>query len=321
LRLCNNEVVMDLNAMWVFHEVVSQGSFTAAAKRLGMRKSTVSRKITALEDRLGARLLHRTTRRLSLTETGRAYFDRCARVMAEVEAADREVADLHDAPRGKLRITAPVDIGLAFVGPLAADFLERYPEVHLEVVLTGRVVDLVAEGFDVAIRAGSLADSSLIARRLGTTGGRLYASSSYAQSHVLPKQPEQLVEHACITSTATGFGDTWQLNSGERTVRVAVAGRLRVNDFGLARKAVLAGHGIAFIPEVLCVDDVASGRLVPVLPAWQSRASGVWAVYPSTRNLSAKVRAFLDFLRDEMSPPPWERVAARERTAVSGGQA
>src|SRR5713101_7275743 len=187
---------MDLNEILVFARVVQAGSFTAAAAALGMPKSSVSRKVSDLEERLKSRLLQRTTRKLSLTDVGRTYYDYCARIVGEIEDGERAVSRLQEAPRGLLRVTAPINV--AFLGPIVSDYLKRYPEVRLDLFCTGRTVDLVEERFDVAIRAGTLADSTLIARSLGSAGWLLVATPAYLKKHGRPRTPEDLKKHDCM---------------------------------------------------------------------------------------------------------------------------
>src|SRR5258708_38364368 len=209
---------MDLNEMLVFARVVQAGSFTTAAAALGMPKSTVSRKVSELEERLKARLLQRTTRKLSLTDVGRTYYDYCARIVGEVEDAERAVSSLQETPRGLLRVTAPINV--AFLGPIVSDFLKRYPEVRLELFCTGRSVDLVEERFDIGIRAGTLADSTLIAKSLGTVKWFLVATPAYLKKHGRPKSPEDLKKHDCMFFGAGLDGTGLRLGKGETSVQL-----------------------------------------------------------------------------------------------------
>lgn len=296
---------MDLNEILVFARVVEAGSFVGAARALGMPKSTVSRRVSSLEERLGARLLQRTTRRLSLTDVGRTYYAHAARVVAEVEEADHAVTTLQEAPRGLLRVTAPLNFG--FLGPIVASFLKRHPEVELELVCADRVVDLVQEAFDVAVRAGPLRDSMLIARGLGEMESFAVASPALLRARGTPAEPADLEKADCVVFGAGSHRATWRLHRGEEDVAVEVGARLVVNDFDLLEEAALAGLGIAMLPVYRCVQHLRAGRLERVLADWCSPATPLHAVYPSTRHLSPKVRAFLDHLREQMLPPPWER--------------
>ncbi|MCA9554053.1 MAG: LysR family transcriptional regulator [Myxococcales bacterium] len=300
---------MDLNALQVFAKVVEAGSFVAAARDLDMPTSTVSRKVAELEASLGARLLHRTTRKLNLTEAGQAFQQHAARVVAEAEAAALAVGRMQAAPRGLLRVTAPLSFG--FLGPVIASFLQRHPDVQVELVCSDRVVDLVEDGFDLAIRAGRLADSTLIARSLGMLRSYLVASPAFLERHGAPEAPKDLERYACVV-----FGGAatraWVLSQGAKTRKVDVKGRLVVNDFDFIDDAVLSGLGIAMVPAFRCIEHLRAKRLVRVLPQWCSPEIPLHAVYPSTRYLSPKVTAFIEHLRAHMTPPPWERGPAPE---------
>ncbi|MCI0570521.1 MAG: LysR family transcriptional regulator [Myxococcaceae bacterium] len=287
---------MDLNELLVFARVVQGGSFTAAARGLRMPKSTVSRKVAELEERVGAQLLQRTTRKLHLTEVGRAYYEHAARIVAEAEAAEQAVSRMQAAPQGLLRVTVPLNFSI--LGPIAAEFLKRYPEVQLEVVCTDRNVDLLAEGFDLAVRAGPLADStSLIARRLGSIDRVVVAAPGYIQGREAPRAPADLVKHDCLVFGAGRELNVWTLRSGSRSASVTVRARFVVNDFDMLHEAALVGSGVALLDTAACTSDIAAGRLQRLLPEWGSPGTPVHAVYPSARHLPPKVTAFLDFLR------------------------
>jgi DNA-binding transcriptional LysR family regulator len=287
---------MDLNELLVFARVVQAGSFTAAARALRMPKSTVSRKVSELEQRVGAQLLQRTTRQLRLTDVGQAYYAHCARVVAEAEEAELAVTRMQGAPQGLLRVTTPLTF--SFLGPLVAEFLKRYPGVQVEMVCTDRSVALVEEGFDVAVRAGKLADSTLIARRLGSIERIVVAAPSYLEAHGAPKTPRDLEKHDCLIFGLAVGGAVWTLHSGAKTVEVAVRGRMAVNEPDMLRALSRAGAGIALSPDVHYLQDVAAGHLRRVLPEWSSTGTPVHAVYPGTRHHVPKVMAFVDFLRE-----------------------
>jgi DNA-binding transcriptional LysR family regulator len=291
---------MDLNELLVFAKVVQAGSFTAAAAALRMPKSTVSRKVSELEERVGAQLLQRTTRKLRLTEVGRAYFERCARVVAEAEQAEEVVTRMQSAPHGLLRVTAPLNFPL--LGPLAAGFLARYPEVQLEMLCSDRRVDLVAEGFDVAVRAGTLTDSTLIARKLGSLQRVAVAAPAYVEARGAPRKPADLERHDCLVFSGGRETNLWALQSGGRAVTVAVRARMVVNDFDMLHAAALAGAGVTMLSAHTCADDLATGRLQRILPGWNSPGTPLHAVYPGSRHLSPKVGAFVDFLREHWQP-------------------
>jgi DNA-binding transcriptional LysR family regulator len=295
---------MDLNEMLVFARVVQAGGFTAASAQLGMPKSSVSRKVSELEERLKSRLLQRTTRKLSLTDVGRTYYDYCARIVAEVEDAERAVNSLQAVPRGNLRVTAPANA--AFLGPIVSDYLKRYPEVRLELSLTARSVDLVEEGYDLGIRAGTLADSTLIARSLGRVGWFLVATPAYLKKRGRPRSPEDLKKHDFLFFGAGLDSAVLRLENGDQSVQLAVAPRMAVSDNDVLRAVATAGLGIALLPEFMCVEDLRAHRLERVLRDWTAPPTPVHVVYPSTRHLSPKVKSFVEHLQEHMTPPPWE---------------
>jgi DNA-binding transcriptional LysR family regulator len=295
---------VDLNEIVVFARVVQAGSFTAAAAQLGMPKSTVSRKVSELEERLGSRLLQRTTRALSLTDVGRTYYDYCARIVGEVEEAERAVSSLQGTPRGLLRMTAPVNV--SFLGPIVSEFLGRYPEVQIELFCTQRSVDLIEERYDLGIRAGALADSTLIARSLGIVRWFVVATPAYLEKRGRPSSPEQLKEHDCVLFGAGAAGTVVTLEREDTSVQVSVSPRLFVSELDVLRTAVLAGLGIGVLPAFQCVPDLQARRLERVLRDWDVPATPVHVVYPSTRHLSPKVKTFIDHLQDRMTPSPWE---------------
>jgi DNA-binding transcriptional LysR family regulator len=294
---------MDLNEIAVFTRVVQAGSFTAAARELGMPKSTVSRKVSDLEERLNARLLQRTTRKLSLTDAGRTYFDYGVRIVHEIEAAESAVSSLQDKPRGLLRIS--VGPNSSYLGPIIADFLKRNPEVQLEVLSSNRNVDLVEERFDLAIRAGALADSSLVARKLGDVTWSVVATPAYLKRHRRPRTPADLADHDCLLFGTGSTSVVLQLASHDETAHVTVTARLLIADFDIVQAAATAGLGIAVLPGFRIIDDLRAGRLERVLHDWAPPAIPVHIVYPTARHLSAKVKSFIEHMQKSMSPSPW----------------
>jgi DNA-binding transcriptional LysR family regulator len=295
---------VDLNEMVVFARVVQAGSFTAAAKELGMPKSTVSRKVSELEERLQSRLLQRTTRKLSLTDVGRTYYEYCSRIAGEVEDAERAVSNLQGTPRGLLRVTA--GINAAYLGPIVSDFLKRYPEVELDLFCTGRSVDLVEERFDLGIRAGALADSTLISRSLGRVSWFFVAKTAYLKKRGRPKSPEDLKEHDCLFFGAGANTVPLRLEKNGATVQVEVPARLLVSDMDILHSVAAAGLGIALLPSFRSVDDLRAHELERVLRDWNAPSTPVQVVYPSTRHLSLNVKSFVEHLQERMTPPPWE---------------
>lgn len=292
---------LDVNAILVFAKVVKAGSFVGASRELDMPTSTVSRKVSELEARLGARLLQRTTRSLSLTDVGRVYYDHAARVAAEVEDAELSVNRMQESPRGRLRVTMPLNFG--FLAPAVGTYMQRYPDVQVELVCADRVVDLVHDGFDVGVRAGDLVDSTLVARRLGALESFLVASPRLLERVGEPATPADLEDMDCLVFGAGTLG-RWTLVRDDEEVAVSMRARLVVNDFEFLEEAAREGLGVAMLPAFRCVREPSLRR---ILRAWHSPAIPLYAVYPSTRHLSPKVKTFLDHLQAELTPLPWER--------------
>jgi DNA-binding transcriptional LysR family regulator len=292
----------DFNALQVFVKVVQAGSFTRAAGALDMPKSTVSQRVSELEHRLGARLLQRTTRKLSLTDQGRIYYDHCLRIFAEIEEADRAVTSLQERPCGLLRITVPAST--QFLGPVLTDFLRRCDGVQLDVVCTDRLTDLVEESFDIAIRAGALSDSTLMARKLGSVDFVLVASPSYLKKRGRPRSPESLSKHDYLVFTGGHAIRNFRLTRGGQAREVSSSPTLSVNDLDILHDAVVGGVGIALMPTYRCADDMREGRLERVLPDWDAPSQPIHTLYPSGRHLSPKVKAMLDHLQ-QMKTAPW----------------
>ena len=254
----------NLSAMAIFAKVVEAKSFTAAAARLGVTKSLVSREIGRLEDRLGARLLNRSTRRLSVTETGAAFYERCARVVAEAEEAERAVTNLQSEPRGTLMLNAPVSFGALHVAPAISEYLARFPEARIDMTLNDRFVDLVEEGFDLAIRIAVLTDSSLIARRLAPSRRAVCASYAYLERHGAPRVPDDLLHHNCMSYAYMAIEDQWQLIEDGQSRAIPVSGNFRANNGDALREAALAGLGLAILPTFIVGRDIQEGRLASV---------------------------------------------------------
>lgn len=297
---------MDLNEILVFARVAHAESFTTAARELDLPKSTVSRKVSQLEARLGVRLLQRTTRKLTLTDAGVEYFRRCSRIVADLEDAELAVTRLQASPRGTLHVTAPVEFGVGFLGPLVIELLGRHEELRVDLVLTDRVIDLVADGFDVAIRAGPLKDSTLVARKLGIARRVICASPDYLERKGIPQSPDDLRHHDCIIFRAGHEGTTWRFGAPKQPVEVPVSAPVVVNNFDLVREAALAGVGIACLPIFRCVHDLKAGYLRTVLDDWSTEEILLNVVYPSARHIPPKVRAFLDLLNDKVTTSLWQ---------------
>lgn len=289
-----------LNEMQAFVTVVDQGGFTDAARKLSVSKSAVSKHVASLEERLGARLLNRTTRRVSPTEIGLAFYDRAIRVLAEAEDAEAMVSSMQDAPRGELRVSAPVSLGLRRIAPAIAGFLRTFPDISVHMVLDDRFVELVSEGFDVAIRVGDLPDSSLRARRLTGTTMHLCASPAYLAAHGTPGTLAELAEHELLHYSNQSSGNFWRLvGPGGEERQVRSTGRLTVNNGDALLTAAIEGVGIGLFPDFICQEALASGRLVAVLPEACPAEKGIFAVYPPGRYPAPKLRAFIDRLAEE----------------------
>lgn len=279
------------DAMTAFVRVVDAGTFAGAARELHMPKSTVSRWVQALEDRVGAQLLVRTPRSITLTDAGAIYLEKCREILALIRDADDAVMATQAEPTGVLRITGPQSAGGGFIGQMALDFLIAHPHLAIDLVLTNRYVNLEAEGFDVAVRAGQLEDSALMSRKMASTDRLLVASPGYLNDHGVPTSIDDLSEHNCLTHTGSSR-TTWSTRDGRR---VQVHGRLQANDLDTLYLAALRGLGIAPLPRTFVDEAIRDGRLTEVLPGSMSAPSGIYLVYPASRHLSPKVRAFLDF--------------------------
>jgi DNA-binding transcriptional LysR family regulator len=295
--------------MLLLVEVVAARGLSAAAGRLHLRKSTVSRRLAALEARLGTRLLERNSRGLRLTEAGRAYHASAARLVAEARQVNQDAAASRDTPQGTLRIAAPELLG-ELLTPAVAALLSAQPGLAVEVALAGEHLDLVAEEVDVALRVGPLADSGLVARRLGRLRTGYYASPAYLARRGTPRNPEALAAHACIAVTGPGSDEVWFFGAGRSARTVPVAGRLRVASLRAGQAAARAGQGVVRLPVALAAEDVRSGALVAVLEPQAPPGLLVSALFPS-RHHPPKVRAFLELLASPGVVLPWEREAGR----------
>lgn len=294
--------------MVLFARVVEAESFTGAARDLGISKSSVSKQVSRLEDRLGVRLLNRTTRRLSLTEAGTAFLEGCQRVVAEAEAAEQAVARLAAGPRGVLRVNAPMSFGVRHLGPCLPEFLRRCPELAIDLTLNDRRVDLIEEGFDLAVRIGALEDSSLVARRLAPSHRVVAAAPSYLAAHGQPDSPGDLTGHSCLRYTYQSAGAEWRFRGPGGLRRVKVSGPLGANNGDVLHTALLDGLGIGFLPTFFVGPDLRAGRLRRLLPEWRdAQDAAIHAVYPANRNLSPKVRVFIDYLAERFGDrPSWD---------------
>ena len=293
----------------VFVRVVERGSFTLAADDLRLSRAVVSKYISRLEERLGARLLHRTTRRLSLTEAGAALFETSRGALERIDEAEAAVARFQSAPRGRLRVSAPMSFGILHLGPALAEFSRAYPAVTLDMRLDDRFVNLVEEGFDVAVRIGALADSTLVARKLATTRTLACASPGYLAEHGEPESPEDLASHDCLLYSYLSTANVWRFTARDgREIPVAVSGSYRINNGIVLAEAAVAGHGILIAPSFYLGPRLRDGRLRRILQAYRLPELGIHAVYPQTTHVPPKVRAFVDFLVKRFGKKPdWER--------------
>ena len=303
-----------LNDMALFVEVVKARSFRRAAEAIGVPNSTLSRRIGLLEKAIGLRLLHRTTRKIELTEAGQAYFERCKRIVDEARLAHEQLGEMLAQPSGVLRVSLPVDFATTYLAPLVAEFARRHPGISFEFDLTPRRVDLVTEPFDLAIRMGELADSGLIARQLGRLPRYFYASPRYLELSGEPNEPDDLTRHQCLCMPRVA---TWQLDDGRKKVEVTVGGRFTLNSVGMIRRLATLDMGIALLSEQIAAEDIANARLRRVLPRWQASPITVHAI-TETRLLPAKTQRFVEFLQQHLDraasePEAAERAVLRRR--------
>lgn len=281
----------------MFAKVVEQGSFTRAAERLELSASAVSRHVADLEAHLEARLLNRTTRRLSLTESGTAFYARCVQLLADLEEAEETVTAATVVPRGTLKLTCSITFGVRHLAPAIATFGTRHPQVRFDVELSDRAVDIVDEGFDLAVRIGDIGSQSLIGRRIGATQLVCCAAPAYLALHPAPRTPADLAQHPCMSYEYAPARNLWRFRDAAGAAHdVRIAGPVHANNGQMLGALAVAGMGVALEPDFIVAPDVRAGRLVPLLPDYAAPAVGIHAVYPSRRHLSAKVRAFVDFL-------------------------
>jgi DNA-binding transcriptional LysR family regulator len=293
--------------MRVFAAVADAGSFVAAADALEMSKAAVSRYVSELEQRLGVRLMHRTTRRLSLTQEGEVFLARSREILASIDDSEREISTHSESASGLLKVSAPVSFGMKHLAPLWSEFLQAHPGVSLDLQLADRVIDLVDEGFDVAVRIARLPDSSLVSRKLASTQLVLCASAKYLKARGVPKHPSELKQHDILAYSLLAMGDQWQFTGPKGHASVKVRPRMWTNNGDSCIAAAVRGAGIVMQPTFLLVDELASGRLVRVLPKWHSIELGIYAVYPTRKFVLPKVRVLLEFLSAKLQDAVWQK--------------
>ncbi|MEN3111166.1 LysR family transcriptional regulator [Uliginosibacterium paludis] len=290
-----------LTSMRVFATVVETRSFTAAANRLAISTAMASKHVQHLEAHLGTRLLNRTTRKLSLTDSGLAYFERCSQILADIDESEAEAVSLTARPHGTLRVTMPVSFAVRHMAPMLSRYMQQYPEVHLDLFLSDRRTDLIDNGLDLALRIGPSPEPSLIARRLATDSMMMCASPAYLAQHGRPRTPAELAGHNCLLYSYASIGNEWRLQGPDGEQVVKVGGTLRINNGDLLNQMAIAGHGIMCQPEFLVRAEVESGQLEEILPDYRMAPIGIYAVYSSRKHLSAKIRSFVDCLVDYLA--------------------
>ena len=302
----------------VFLAVADEGSFAAAADRLDLSRAVVSKHVKYLEEHIGTRLLERTTRRVALTELGRALYERARRAVGELDEAMFEAGQATVVPRGKIRVTSALSFGLRHLSHAISDFLDRYPTVNIELDLSDRLIDIGEEGFDLAIRIGALDQSSLIARKLATTRLVVCGSPAYLKQRGVPKTPQQLREHNCLTYSYKPQPKIWTFKRAGEEETVQVGGCVQVNNGDLLQQLALDGHGIVLLPTFLVGADLEAGRLVHVLSEYDAGELGIYAVYTNRKFMPAKVRSFLDFLLERFGDNAyWDEWSLRMTTPLA----
>jgi DNA-binding transcriptional LysR family regulator len=288
--------MQDISAMPVFTAVVEQGSFSRAAEKLSITKSAVSKRISGLEAQLGVKLLHRTTRKLSLTEAGQGYFEHALRALQAAQEAEYSATALQQVPHGTLRISVPMSFGRLHIAPIIPAFLKQYPQIDIHMDMSDTWTDIIAEGFDIALRAGDLPDSSLIARKLTPLHSVLCASPDYLAEHGIPEVPQELVHHNCILYTYHTVVNEWVFikNGEEETVRIS--GNYQVNNSEALRESLLQGLGIGRLVTFAAGEDIKAGRLIPVLDTYKMPYKTLYAVFPDKQYMPEKIRVFIDFI-------------------------
>ena len=285
-----------LDDMALFVEVANVMSFRQAAEITGVPNSTLSRRISALEKAIGLRLLHRTTRKIELTEAGQLYYERCRRIVEEAKLAHQQLSDIAENPSGTVRVSAPIDFATHFIAPLLPEFSKQYPEIELEFDLSSRRVDMTSEYFDVAIRAGESESSSLIARKLANFHHYVYGSPAYLAQYGEPQSPDELTQHQCFNIVKSA---NWALHSKDKSADIKVNSKLFVNSIGMIKQLIVLNMGLGLLPQEMITDELAQGTLQRILPDWQSSPVPIYAI-TETRLLPAKTRCFINFIQSKL---------------------
>jgi DNA-binding transcriptional LysR family regulator len=299
--------------MQAFVRVVEAGSISGAADRMEVAKSVISRRLRELEAHLGAELFHRTTRQMNLTDTGRAFYQQSVRILADVLEAEHATSQSHGALKGSLKVALPLSFGLMHLGSAINEFLQAHPGIEFDLDFNDRQVDLLAEGFDLAIRIASLADSSLIARRLAPIQAVMCASPAYLERMGTPQSPTELIDHCCLVYNLISNYEHWNLRDAEgQWIKTKITPYLKASNGEFLRDAALAGLGIVLMPTFIVYQEIASGRLIPLLPGYHYAQLAAYAIYPQTRHLSQRVRAFVDFLVKRFDGLPYWDVCLQD---------
>ncbi len=293
----------------IFVAVVECGSFSLAAEKLGVTKSAISKRITQLEDELGTRLLNRTTRKLSLTEAGKRYYDHVSQVLSIAQQGMDAVTELQGEPKGKLKITAPMSFGVLYIAPIIAEFLEHFPKITIDLQLEDQMVDLIEGEFDLAIRIGNLPISNLVAKRLANCKSILCASTSYIERNGTPQKPADLIDHNCLVYSYFRGGSEWTFEYQRNEFKVIPKGNFVVNNSEAIRRALIEGLGIGQLPTFLVSKDILSGKLTSIMTSYTLPEHAVYAVFPERKHLPHKVRAFMEFVADKLGRdnPVWDQ--------------
>ena len=300
-----------MQSLKVFLTVVDEKSFSRAAERLDLSRAVVSKHVKNLEEEVGTRLLERTTRRIALTDSGRTFYERAQRAVSELDEAMLEAGLSTTTPRGKLRVTCSVSFGVLHLSGAISAFLDRYPDIRIELDLSDRFVDLAEEGFDIAVRVAAVLHDALIARKLTTARLIVCASPAYIAEHGTPRSPEDLVRHVCLAYTYSPQRNVWLFKRAGKEFTVPIEGRGSANSGDFLRKLAVDGRGLALLPTFIVGDDLATGRLVQVLDEYDAGELGIYAVYTQRKFLPAKVRALLDFLVEQFrGTPPWQQAVS-----------